>query len=187
MRSSLGAVGFSKGFELGFVGRCCCPLQAPPFRPFPHRRAPPPPSIQRYPPLMPRKRLNPHQYHFHCYPQFPTQARHSQVMSPHTPDGAPPLAVPAPWRAPAPAERQSEKGVCAQRSWWPRTWCYQTPDENRGREVPQREEPHGVSPLFTISHCSISLSVGSLPLHLSLPPPLPTPPALSAFFFPPSF
>lgn len=75
----------------------------------------------RYTPLTSRIRTTPAPppYHFHSYPNFLKQNHHRQVVSPHTPFGAPPLAAPAraqgflsqrPGQAPAAAERQSDKG-----------------------------------------------------------------------------
>ena len=75
----------------------------------------------RYPPLTPRIRMTPAPPHtiFTPTPNFLKQNHRRQVVSPHTPFGAPPLAAPAraqgflsqsPGQAPVAAERQSDKG-----------------------------------------------------------------------------
>lgn len=192
MRSSLGAVVFCRACWQGVVGWCCRPLEAPPFLPFPYRRTQPLPSIPAVPSPNIQKKDDPANITSTATPDFPhkpTTARcclHTLWMGHHLWQSR------LPGQAQAPTERQSEKGVCAlegvgvgvmvrgagenlevRRGWCPRIWCHQAPDEKQGREVLQREEPHARG-LPSSHHFSLlDLSLGSLPLHPSLPPPTP--------------
>lgn len=153
-----------------------------------HRRAPPPPLLRRDPSLILRKRttLSRHPTQFSLLPPI-SYSKPSQAGGECTHrDGAPPRSparVPVPARWPGPGS--SGKGVCARaagaeptpqevrRGWCPHTSSRQLPDENRGRDVPQREEPTSFPPFSpSLFAQSLSLSVLSLsipPLPLCLP------------------
>lgn len=149
-----------------------------------HRRAPPPPLLRRDPSLILRKRttLSRHPTPFSLLPPI-SYSKPSQAGGECTHrDGAPPRSparVPVPARWPGPGS--SGKGVCARaagaeptpqevrRGWCPHTSSHQLPDENRGRDVPQREEPTS-SPPFSPSLFAQSLSLSVLSLSI---PPLP--------------
>lgn len=113
MRSSLGAVVFCKACWQGVVGWCCRPLEAPPFLPFPYRRTQPLPSNPAVPSPKIQKKddlANITSTATPDFPHMPTTARgclHTLWMGHHLWQSR------RPGQARAPAERQSEKGVCA--------------------------------------------------------------------------
>ena len=182
MRSSLGALVWSRGCVLGVGGDAA----APPFRRSPleksitascHSAGPLPNTHKKDDPL-------PLLYHFLSYPQFLAQNHHSPPASVWT-HGGTTSGSPSAGRVSSPNALarpglqwggEREGGVCtaggepnpqeARRGQRLRTWSHQLRDENPGGEVPQREEPTVSPPSHHFSLLSVSLTILSFSIPL---------------------